>query len=103
MNIDPNKLDVTINSEDQRFEAFIGDEIVFIDYRRARNRLTLLHTDVPPTLEGHGIGSAMVKAALEYAKAEHLEILPICPFVKGYLRKHPEYMPLVSKNYRTGL
>jgi len=103
MNIDPNKLDVTINSENNRFEALIGEEYVFIDYRRRQKRLTLLHTDVPPTLEGHGIGSAMVKAALEYAKAEHLEVLPICPFVKGYLRKHPEYLPLVSKNYRTGL
>jgi predicted GNAT family acetyltransferase len=45
----------------------------------------------------------MVKAALEYAKAEDLEVLPICPFVKGYLRKHPEYLPLVSEKYRTGL
>ena len=103
MDIDPNKLNVIINTEDQRFEARIGEEYVFIDYRRHRDRLTLLHTDVPSALEGHGIGSAMVKAALEYAKAEHLEVLPICPFVNGYLRKNPEYLPLVSKNYRVGL
>lgn len=103
MEIDPNKLEITINNENNRFEARVGEEDVFIDYRMHRNRLTLIHTDVPPALEGHGLGSALVKAALEYAKAEDLEVLPICPFVKGYLRKHPEYLQLVSEKYRTGL
>lgn len=103
MDIDPSKLDITINNENQRFEANIAEEYVYLSFREHRDRLTLIHTDVPPAIEGHGIGSAMVKFALEYASTENLEVLPLCPFVKGYLRKHQEYLSLVPEKFRTGI
>ncbi|TDI87188.1 MAG: N-acetyltransferase, partial [Chloroflexi bacterium] len=39
-------------------------------------------------------------AALEYAKTEHLEVIPLCPFVRAHIEKHPEYRPMVSRDYR---
>lgn len=103
MEIDPGKLDITINENDQRFEAYIGEEYVYLSFRRHSDRITLIHTDVPPEIEGHGIGSALIKFALDYARAENLEVLPLCPFAKGYLRKHQEYLSLVPEKFRTGL
>ena len=103
MNIDPDKLDISINEEDQRFEAYLGEEYVYLSFRVHRDRMTLIHTDVPPAVEGHGIGSALIKFALEYANTNDLEVLPLCPFAKGYLRKHPEYLSLVPEKFRTGL
>lgn len=102
MNIDANSLEVINDSVNQRIEVRVADQYVFIAYRRHENHITFLHTDVPVALEGHGIGSAMAHAALEYAQAENLEVVPLCPFVRGYIGKHPEYRPLVSQNYRVG-
>ena len=102
MDIDTNKLEVINNTVEQRFEVRVGDSLAVIDYRRNGNQLVFLHTGVPRALENRGIGSVMAHAALEYAKAENLEVVPECPFVRGYIRKHPEYQPLVSKNYRPG-
>lgn len=53
------------------------------------------HTIVPEEMEGKGIGSALVKHALEYARHEHLYVKPTCPFIRAYIDRHPEYKDLV--------
>ena len=85
---------VTHNTVLQRFEVRIGDQLAVLNYRR------YIHTGVPQNLEGRGIGSAIAHAALEYAKTEHLEVIPLCPFVRAHIEKHPEYRPMVSRDYR---
>ncbi len=85
------------NIEQKRFEIRLGDEFAELTYElQGENTLVLLHTGVPPAWEGRGIGSRLVKAALEYAREHHYQIVPVCSFVVAYLRRHPEYHLLVK-------
>ena len=84
----------------ERFEVRIDEQLAVLKYRIDGSRVTFFHAGVPQNLEGRGIGSAMAHAALEYAKTEHLEVIPLCPFVRVHIEKHPEYRPMVSEDYR---
>jgi predicted GNAT family acetyltransferase len=57
-----------------------------------------MHTRVPGELEGQGYGGALAKAALDYARANGLKVIPTCPFVSAYLRRHKEYADLVQRD-----
>ncbi|MEO6527339.1 MAG: GNAT family N-acetyltransferase [Gemmatimonadaceae bacterium] len=59
--------------------------------------LDLIHTEVPDSEEGQGYGSALAKAALEYAQSERVTVVPSCPFVRRYIESHPEYAGLVAQ------
>lgn len=61
-----------------------------LDYHRRGDRLSILHTGVPAPLEGKGVGSALVRAAVELAAAEGLTVVPYCPFARRWLEAHPE-------------
>jgi predicted GNAT family acetyltransferase len=56
-----------------------------------------VHTEVPSTLQGRGLAGRLAKAAFEAAQAEGLRVVPLCPFVKSYLAKHPELAPLLAE------
>jgi predicted GNAT family acetyltransferase len=58
--------------------------------------LLLTHTEVPPALEGRGIAAALVKAALDWARAEGLRVRPLCSYVVAYMRRHPETQDLLA-------
>jgi uncharacterized protein len=58
------------------------------------------YTEVPEPIEGRGIGSALARAALDYARDRGLSLLPLCPFVEHYIKMHPEDLPLVEPEYR---
>ena len=95
-----NEWTVTNHIALQRFEVRIDDQIAVLNYRIDGSRVTVFHAGVPQNLEGRGIGSAMARDALEYAKTEHLEVVPLCPFVRAHIEKHPEYRPMVVREYR---
>jgi predicted GNAT family acetyltransferase len=80
---------VTNNTALRRFELTIGDGTAFLVYDRTPDSLILVHTEVPAPFRGEHVGEALVKAAIEYGRAEHLRIVAVCPFAKAYLRKHP--------------
>jgi uncharacterized protein len=88
------------NEAAHRFEAAFGKKIARIDYAQSNGLLNLLHAEVPKECEGEGIGGDLAKAALEYARAEKLEVIPTCPFVSSYIRRHPEYLDIVAPSYR---
>jgi len=88
------------NEAAHRFEVALGSKIAKIDYARSNGRLNLLHTEVPKDDEGQGIGSSLAKAALEYARAEKLEVIPTCPFISSYIKRHREYLAIVAPSYR---
>lgn len=81
--------------EKNRFEAETGAGTAVAEYMRVGNTLIFTHTEVPEALEGQGVGSALVKYALEYVRTEGLTASPLCPFVKSYIQRHPEYQDLV--------
>jgi predicted GNAT family acetyltransferase len=84
------------NTERNRFELDADGHIAFSNYKRSDGLLTILHTEVPKELEGRGIGSALVRGLLETARAQGLKVHAVCPFVKSYLDRHPEYSDLQS-------
>ena len=88
---------VTDHPNELRYEIEVDGELAgFLLYRVEPGALELVHTDVDPKWEGKGVGGALVKGALEDIRARELKIRPYCPFVRAYLRRHPEYEDLVA-------
>jgi len=80
------------NEEKHRFEARVGDEVASLVYRdRTNGALVLVHTEVPEALRGHGLAGQLARAAFEYARTSGRRVIVVCPFVKAYLERHPEY------------
>jgi predicted GNAT family acetyltransferase len=90
-------LEVKNNRSKNQFEANLNGKTALIKYRKeADGTLDLFHTEVPDEFEGRGVGSQLVKAALEQIKADDLKINPSCPFIAAYIKRHPEYRNLVK-------
>lgn len=83
------------NPEAKRYETAVGEETAVLEYILAGSNIVLHHTEVPKSLEGQGIGSKLAKFALEDAKAREISVIPMCPFVASYIKRHPEYRILV--------
>ena len=84
------------NEAANRFEINIDGKIAHADYTKGSggNTLVFTHTEVPEEFEGHGIGGKLARTALEYAKANNLRVQPLCPFIRAYIERHPEYQHL---------
>ena len=81
-----------------QYEFRIGDLIPRIEYIKTKNgEIDLTHTEVPSALEGTGVGSSLVRLALEDIERQQLRLVPLCPFVAGYVQKHPEWKRLVME------
>ncbi len=92
-----------MNEETGRFELTVDGETAFAEYKLHPGVLVLPHTVTPTALEGRGIGSALAKAALGYARLNHLKVKPFCPFMAGYIAKHPEWADVVHEDFREKL
>ncbi|CAN5502017.1 GNAT family N-acetyltransferase [soil metagenome] len=81
-----------------RYEARYEDGTVvgFAAYRRDGDVVVCTHTEVDDAQEGKGVGSRLVRGALDDVRASGLTIRPLCPFVKAYVDRHPEYADLVA-------
>jgi predicted GNAT family acetyltransferase len=92
------------NPAAQRFEANVAGHLAIIQYRLEGPNIVFIHTEVPAALEGKGVGSALVRTALESARERQLGVIPLCPFVASYIRRHQkEYLDLVVPEHRTRL
>ncbi|MFF0445182.1 GNAT family N-acetyltransferase [Streptomyces sp. NPDC004609] len=61
------------------------------EYIRTAELIAFVHTEVPRRFEGMGVGSALARAGIELADAQGLKVLPVCPFISGWMDRHPEY------------
>jgi predicted GNAT family acetyltransferase len=87
---------VTDHPEQLRYEIEVDGEVAgFLLYHREPGVLELVHTDVDPKWEGKGVGAALVQGTLDDVRARGLKVRPFCPFVRAYLRRHPEYEDLI--------
>jgi hypothetical protein len=89
-----------IDAEEQdRFEAHAGDGLAgFAQYVRTADLVVYPHTEVDPSYEGQGIGARLARAALDDARERGLAVLATCPFIAGWMRRHPEYADLAYQN-----
>jgi uncharacterized protein len=81
--------EVTDNTGSSRLEIHADGALAELVYRTRSNRLVLVHTEVPEALGGHGLGGVLVKAAISKAAASGMTIVPVCPFARSWLEKHP--------------
>jgi predicted GNAT family acetyltransferase len=87
------------NPGESRYELLLDDHVVGEAlYRSAPDHIVLLHTEVLPSFEGRGLGARLVAGALDDIRARGLRVVPFCPFVRAYLRRHPEYADLVVRH-----
>ena len=87
------------NPEELRYELVRDGEVIgVILYRATPGVIALVHTDVEPAFEGEGVGSRLVAGALDDIRARGLRLVPVCPFVAAYLRRHPEQRDLVVRD-----
>ena len=84
------------NEKENRFELISAAGKALVAYKLFDGGVAFLHTEVPVSMEGKGIGSALAKHVLEYAKAKQLKIIVYCPFIQMYMRRHPEYNELLA-------
>ena len=81
---------VVNNESEQRFVTTIDGQQAELTYRSHGDRLILVHTEVPDALEGRGLGGDLVTAAVAYAVARGLTVVPQCSFARGWLERHPD-------------
>lgn len=96
MEVNLDAINVINNEEAQRFEATVGGLRAMITYRRFPDRIVFNHTEVPPPLEGQGLAAKLTRAALDFARTNHLPVIPLCPYVSSFIGKHREYQDLIS-------
>jgi uncharacterized protein len=88
--------DVVDNEAAGRFEFTVDGHLAELVYRRAGDRLILIHTGVPDDLGGKGIGGILVTAAVERAAREGLTVVPQCPFARDWLNRHRDVAGMVK-------
>ena len=91
------ELTVTDVPEAGRYEARDGDRVLGLAaYRREGDRVVFTHTEVDPDAEGTGVGSTLVRGALDDVRAHGLRAVPHCSFVRSWIDRHPDYADLVD-------
>jgi predicted GNAT family acetyltransferase len=88
--------DVVNNKAQHRYELAVDGHIAATCYEISGEIITIVHTEVPPELGGKGIGSKLIKGALDQVRADGLKLIAQCPFVRAYIEKHPEYADLLK-------
>ena len=83
---------VADNPEAARYELTVdGERAGFVTYRQSPGVIALLHAEVDPARERRGLGSRLVRGALDDARARGLAVRPVCPFVQWFMETHEEY------------
>lgn len=94
---------VTDNTAEHRFEVHLDGDVAFAEYRLKPGQIILPHTVVPPAFEGKGVASALARHAFGEARARGLKVIPTCPFMAGWIKKHPEAQDLVDPSCKAEL
>jgi predicted GNAT family acetyltransferase len=97
-------MDITVADapDKRRYEAHVDGELAgFADYQITAEVMVLPHVEVLPALEGRGLGGTLARAALDDARRRGLRVLPLCPFVRDWIARHPDYADLVQERTRS--
>jgi len=92
---------VTDNPAASRYELHVGGELAgFVVYELRGQVITLIHTEVDPGFQGGGLASRLARSILDDARERRLAVLPFCPYIQSWIKKHPEYAGLVPEDRR---
>lgn len=83
--------EITDNAARRRYELVVDGSTAFVTYRRGSGTITFVHTEVPESLAGRGIGGRLARHVLDIARRDGLTVVPLCPFIAAYMERHPEY------------
>ena len=87
------------NPDRHRYEIEVDGAVAgFAAYRQRPGRVVFTHTEIKPGHEGQGLGGQLARGALDDVRAQGLAVVPLCPFIASYIRKHPEYADLVAED-----
>jgi uncharacterized protein len=99
----PPRIEITDVPEESRFELWLdGVRVGFMDYQLLGDTFTSLHTEIDPAYGGRGLGELLVRHVLDSVRDTGMALRPVCPFVKTFLKKHPEYDDLVASRKGSG-
>jgi len=85
-------------ADHHRYEVRVDGALAgYAQYRRADGRFVFLHTEIEPAFEGRGLGSALARGALDDVRAQGQLVVPLCPFIHGWIDKHADYSDLVDR------
>ena len=84
------------NESMNRLEVSVEGGLGISNCKIQSHTIWLLHVQVPPEAQGHGVASELTRTALALAKERGLKVVPVCSFVATYIRRHPEYKPLLQ-------
>ena len=88
---------VTDNPDRHRFEIVVDGAVAgFAAYRTRENAIVFTHTEIDPAYEGQGLGSRLARGALDTVRERGVRVYAQCPFIAGYIDKHPEYQNLLA-------
>ncbi len=93
------KIEITLEESDAkgRYSAIVDGHAAEMTYSRAGDTLIIIdHTEVPDALRGRGVGQALVQRGVEDARAKGLKIVPLCPFAKAQINRHPEWQDVLN-------
>jgi len=95
-------VEVRDNPDESQYEVFSDGRLAgYSKYRRGGGAITIFHTEIDAEYEGQGLGAELAKGALADVRAQGLELIPMCPFISRYVRRHPdEYLDLVAPRIR---
>lgn len=98
MNEEYLKLPLVKNQVNMRFELKIGHAITFIEYKEHGKKIWLIHTESPESLKGMGAGTAVIEKTLSYIEDNGYKLIPLCPFVAAYLKRHPDWERVLDES-----
>mgnify|MGYP003449594583 CR=1 FL=1 len=90
------KLELEKNETSNRFEMNVNGNTAIIEYKQYPGKIALLHTEVPVVLEGKGVATAIIEKALAYIERNNLKLIPLCPLVVAYIKRHPEWKRIID-------
>ncbi|WUH96989.1 N-acetyltransferase [Spirillospora sp. NBC_00431] len=89
--------EITDNAEQNRYEIRLDGELAgFVEYERGEGSIALVHTEVGSAFEGKGVGGSLARGVLDDIRARGLSAVPVCPFIKKWIDRHPDYQDLVA-------
>lgn len=88
------------NEETHRFEIIVEVHKAFIDYKEHPGKITLIHTEVEPALEGKGAATAVIEKTLAYIEENGYKLIPLCPLVFAYIKRYPLWKRIVDENFK---